>query len=145
MNFAGFTLEAYIATALLLVIAVVIFTRRPDNEDKSLLKVFRKPLVRISTGIVFVAAAIGLLFIPATHMSSVEGSVVSVEPHGDGSGSEDYSVIDLDHTNVALVVMRSDMPEVTQGDSVKLRCKTTSEDKVYLCHGSVSSGSTPKR
>lgn len=145
MNFAGFTLETYIFAGLLLFVAgCIAFAPAPKMGDKSSLAFLRKPLTRTLVSAFAVAAVAGLLFIPSTHMVSTEGTVVSVEAHGDGSSEGDYSVINTDQANVALVVMRSDMPEVSQGDTVKLRCNMTNDDKVYLCNGSVSSASKSK-
>lgn len=139
MDFAGFTLEAYIAVAVFLsisgaIIFALVKTKLGSTPRRTAL------LSLIPT--ILIASAIGMLFIPSTHMYATEGKVITAEPHGDGSNNSDYTTLDLDQTNAGLVVMRSEMPAVSEGDTVRLRCKTAGADEVYICTGSVSSGNT---
>lgn len=139
MDFAGFTPEAYVAAALFLVVAAGMSLL----IIKDMFLPRRKYLAAIAPA-VLVGAAVGLLFVPNTHLYSTDGKVVTAEPHGDGSGASDYTTLDLDQTNAGIVVMRSDMPKVSEGDSVKLRCKSLGADKTYICKGTVSHSSTKK-
>lgn len=143
MDFAGFTTEAYIAAALFLFVAGVSVFIIARGGDRVVSSPRRKALASI-VPIALVASAIGLLFIPNTHVYAAEGKVITAEPHGDGSGASDYTTLDLDETNAALVIMRSDMPAVSEGDSVKLRCKSLGADRTYICKGTVSHPSTKK-
>lgn len=142
MNFAGFTLLGYILLALFVVMIALtpILFARDDKVPQSWIP-FKKGTDWAGAKIVMILLAIaGIAYVCVAQdykLYSTSGEVVTVDTHGDGAHEKDYSVIDTDVTNVALVVKRQDLPSVSVGDRVDLKC-TQLDEKVYSCTGSVS-------
>lgn len=135
MDFAGFTIATYGTLLALIILAILVFVIPIKGKKKRL-------FLRIGSCTVFAALAVGLMMVPSTHVYTVEGKVLTVDTHGDGKDDSDYSVINTDQSNKAFVVLRRDIPSVSEGDTVNLSCKTTSNDKVYMCDGEVQKTSS---
>lgn len=141
---------SYTASALVIVGAALIFSAiliywRTQYEGP-IFTLRNLPVFGIAVAVPLATIAYAT-YTPELRTYDTQGTIVEVETKGDGSNEDDYSVIDTDSSNVALVIPRSALPSVAPGDHVSLTCTALDGDdeSVYYCaKGSVSKAEAPE-
>lgn len=145
MEATGYTASALVLVGASLLASAILVYWRTQNEGP--FWTFRNTPVIVFAILVPIASILYSTYSPELRTYDTQGTIVEVETNGDGSDEDDYSVIDTDSSNVALVVPRSTLPSVAPGDHVKLTCSllAAGSETVYFCDkGSVSKAELPE-
>lgn len=145
MEATGYTVNAIVLVGLALLASAILVYWKTQGDDR-FLSLRNSPVIAVAV-IIPVAAFLYSTYNPELRTYETQGKIVEVETNGDGESEGDYSVIDTDSSNVALVVPRSTLPSVAPGDHVELTCSLLSakSEAVYYCDkGSVSKSEIQK-